>query len=96
MNLSSNLCSNLCLNLCSNLSSNLFCILCVQNCHEVLPRVLGIFRVCLVGWMKWDRMGSSYFLVFDWESAVSVRSEHQEKWDKFIPKKITDELIPLY
>jgi hypothetical protein len=37
--------------------------------------------------MKWDRTGSSYFLVFDCESAVSVRSEHQEKWDKFIPEK---------
>jgi hypothetical protein len=37
-----------------------------------------------------------FFIVFDWESGLSVRDERQEKWDKFIPEKIMDELISLY
>jgi hypothetical protein len=43
----------------------------------------------------WDRL-IPFFIVFAWELALSVRGERQEKWDKFIPEKITDELIPLY
>jgi hypothetical protein len=57
------------------------------------PSYIGVF-----GWM--DEMGWDgvilFFIVFDWESGLSVRDERQEKWDKFIPKKIMDELIPLY
>jgi hypothetical protein len=50
--------------------------------------------------MKWDEVGWDeiilFFIVFDYESTLSVRDEHQEKWNKFIPEKITGELIPLY
>jgi hypothetical protein len=35
-----------------------------------------------------------FFIVLDWELAL-VRDEHQEKWDKFIPEKIINELIQL-
>jgi hypothetical protein len=49
--------------------------------------------------MKMDEKGWDeiipFFIVFGWESALSVRNERQEKWDKSIPEKITDELIPL-
>jgi hypothetical protein len=30
-----------------------------------------------------------FFIVFNWESALSVRDERQEKWDKSITEKIT-------
>jgi hypothetical protein len=33
-----------------------------------------------------------FFIVFGWKSALSVRDERQEKWDKSISK---NELIPL-
>jgi hypothetical protein len=42
----------------------------------------------------WDGL-IPFFIVFGWESALSVRDERQEKWDKSIPEKIMDELIPL-
>jgi hypothetical protein len=29
----------------------------------------------------WDRI-VPFFIVFDWESALDVRDERQEKWDK--------------
>jgi hypothetical protein len=49
--------------------------------------------------MKWDELGCDvvipFFIVFGWESILSARDERREKWDKFIPEKITDELIPL-
>jgi hypothetical protein len=43
--------------------------------------------------MGWDRI-IIFFIVFDWELALKV--SYQEKWDKFIPEKTTDEFIPLY
>jgi hypothetical protein len=49
--------------------------------------------------MRWDEVGWDgiipFFIVFGWESALSVKDEHREKWDKPIPEKITDELVPL-
>jgi hypothetical protein len=49
--------------------------------------------------MKRDERGWDvvipFFIVFGWESALSVRDERQEKWDKSIPEKITDKFIPL-
>jgi hypothetical protein len=61
------------------------------------PYILDLAWVCLVGWMKWVEVGwdgvISFFIVFGWELALSVRDERREKWDKSIPKKITDELI---
>jgi hypothetical protein len=53
----------------------------------------------LVGWMRWDEVGWDrvfpFFIVFGWESTLSVRDERQEKWDKSISEKITNELILL-
>jgi hypothetical protein len=49
--------------------------------------------------MKWVEVGwdgvISFFIVFGWELALSVRDERREKWDKSISEKITDELILL-
>jgi hypothetical protein len=33
--------------------------------------------------VRWDGV-IPFFIVFDWESTLSVRDEHKEKWDKSI------------
>jgi hypothetical protein len=74
----------------------------LQEHHHSMILFIGLskgLRVHLVGWMRWDEVGWDgvipFFIVFGWESTLSVRDERQEKWDKFIPEKITNEFIPL-
>jgi hypothetical protein len=50
---------------------------------KVLVQPPAPIRVCLVEWMKrneegWDEV-ILFFIVFGWESAVSVRDERQKK-----------------
>jgi hypothetical protein len=73
-----------------------------QELHYSMVLFIGLskwLRVHLVGWMRWDEVGWDgvfpFFIVFGWESTLSVRDERQEKWDKSISEKITNELILL-
>jgi hypothetical protein len=66
-------------------------------CRTMLKSLFRWFILGVFGWVVeegWDGV-SPFFIVFGWESALSVRDEHQEKWDKSITEKITDDLIPL-